>query len=262
MDFNGTPVEDIFAAKMKEWKETASKITPEQEEEFKAKERQRLHEEGLDRVANSNVTACVPKRYWNVKFSAYPSKVSEQARELCLKNDSDTMFILFGSTGCGKTTTLCSAIHERAYRGLGGSYYFTMRDLDAKLRLLRDFKTEDTEEAFIKQLTTVPFLCLDEIGTCPNTTEERNFLSLIISTRYDNMLPIWMATNLTQIEFKGYLCNVDFSNKTHEEQKKISEELDKTNVIMNRIKSVAIVNVLNGESFRGVQNADRNNVER
>ena len=128
--------------------------------------------------------------------------------------------------------------------------------------MLRDYKTEDTEEAFLKHLTNVPFLCLDEVGTCPNVQEERSFLSFIISSRYDNMLPTWIATNLTQIEFKGYLCNVSFEGKSHEEQKRLSEELDRTNVIMNRIKSVAVVNVLNGESFRGVQNADRTYDER
>jgi len=261
MEFNGTPVEKIFAEKMKEWNETANQITPEQEADFKKREHDRLHKEGLDRVSNSNAISNLPKRYQSAMFDNYPSEITETARELCLKENSDTIYLLFGSTGCGKTTTFACAVHERAYVGLGGSYYFTIRDLEAKLRMLRDFKTEDTEEAFLKHLTTVPFLCIDEIGTCPNIQEERNFLSYIISARFDNMLPLWMATNLTPIQFKGFLCNVDFSNKTVGEQKTLSAELDKTNVIMNRIKSVAVVNVLNGESFRGVQNADRNNAE-
>ena len=127
--------------------------------------------------------------------------------------------------------------------------------------MLRDYKTEDTEAAFLKHHSTVPFLGIDEVGTCSNIQEERSFLSLIISARYDNMLPTWLATNLTPLEFKGFLCNKNFSNLNHEEQKALSAELDKSNVIMNRIKSVAIVNVLNGESFRGVQNADRSNAE-
>lgn len=262
MEINGLPAEDVLGQKMKELREIANSRTPEQEAEFAEKERQRLHKEGLERVDASNKLAEVPKRYWDASFTKYPSDFSDEARTLCLREDTDSILILYGTTGRGKTTTLCSAIHARAYAGICGSFYFTMRNLEMKLRKCRTYGTDEDEETFMRHLANYPFLCLDEVGTCFNQIEEANFLRNIISARYDNMLPTWIATNLTPIEFKAYLSGIDISGKSREELMRLSDDLVKNVVILNRIKSVAVEKTLVGESFRGVQNADRNNVER
>lgn len=251
MDFNGESVSDILTEK---FKAMAENITPEMEAEYAEKERKRLHEEGLMRVEASNKNSDVPRRFWDASFSKYPSKISDKARALCLKENSDTIFILYGSTGRGKTTTLCSAIHARAYEGIGGSYYFTMRNLEMKLRKCRTYGTDEDEETFMRHLSNYPFLCLDEVGTCFNSSDEVAFLINLISARYDNCLPTWIATNLTPMEFKAYLCNVDIKGKTEKELIELSDNLTKNVVILNRIKSVAVEETLVGESYRGVQN--------
>ena len=243
----------------KEMQIEVAKITPEKEAEFAAKERQRLHEEALDRVRTSNETAEVPKRFWDASFSKYPSEISDKARELCLKENSDTIFILYGTTGRGKTTTLCSAIHARAYEGICGSYYFTMRNLEMMLRRCRTYGTDEDEVTFMRHMSNYPFLCLDEVGTCQNRMEEAGFLMNLISARYDNCLPTWIATNLTPIEFKAYLCGIDITGKSREELIELGENLVKNVVILNRIKSVAVEETLVGESYRGVQNDNTEN---
>lgn len=258
MEINGMSAEDVIGQKLKLLSKTVEP-TPESEAAYLEREKQRVHLEGLERVEASNKLADVPKRYWDASFSKYPSEISEEARALCLKEDTDTIFILYGSTGRGKTTTLCSAIHARAYAGICGSFYFTMRNLEMKLRKCRTYGTDEDEEAFMRHLSNIPFLCLDEVGTCYNHAEEVNFLSTLLSARYDNCLPTWIATNLTPIEFKAYMCNLDISGKSREELQKLSEELVNNVVILNRIKSVAVEKTLVGESFRGVQNADRSN---
>ena len=256
MEFNGKPAEEVLGQKMKELLTISGNITPEQEAEFAEKERQRLHEEGLERVELSNKNAEVPRRYWDASFSKYPSEISEEARTLCLKENSDTIFIMYGSTGRGKTTTLCAAIHARAYKGICGSYYFTMRNLEMVLRRCRTYGTNEDEVTFMKHLSEIPFLCLDEVGTCLNQVEEATFLRNIISARFDNCLPLWIATNLTPIEFKALLSGVDIRGKTREELIKLGEDLSNNVVILNRIKSVAVEKTLVGESYRGVHNGD------
>jgi hypothetical protein len=49
---------------------------------------------------------------------------------------------------------------------------------------------------------------------------------------------------------------------TKEQLEALSKKMDMENPVLNRIKSVAVEKTLVGESFRGVQNADRSNVER
>lgn len=256
MDLNGKPVEDLLAEKFKTMQEAAANMTPEMEAKFAEEERKRLHEEALDRVEASNRNAEIPRRFWDASFAKYPSEISEKARELCLKEKTDTIFIMYGSTGRGKTTTLCSAIHARAYEGVGSSYYFTMRNLEMILRRCRTYGTDEDEVTFIKHLSEYPFLCIDEVGTCINKMEEAAFLTNIISARFDNCLPTWIATNLTPIEFKALLSGVDIRGKSREELTALSEYLVKTVVILNRIKSVAVEETLVGESYRGVHNGD------
>ena len=254
MDFNGEQASNILTEK---FKSLAENITPEMEAEYAKAERKRLHEEGLMRVEASNKSADIPRRFWDASFSKYPSEISEKARSLCLKENSDTIFILYGTTGRGKTTTLCSAIHARAYEGIGGSYYFTIRNLEMKLRKCRTYGADEDEETFMRHLSNYPFLCLDEVGTCQNRMEEASFLRNLISARFDNCLPTWIATNLTPIEFKVYLSGMDISEtfgKSREELIELSDNLTKNVVILNRIKSVMVVAKFFGESFREAHN--------
>lgn len=254
MEINGKPMNSLLEESFKQLQETVGNITPEMEAEYEKQEKKRLHQEGLDRVESSNDYAEIPRRFWDASFSKYPSEISERARELCLRENTDVIYILSGSTGRGKTTTLCSAIHARAYNGIDGGYYFTMRNLEMRLRKYRTYGNDEDEETFMRHLSNYPFLCLDEVGTCVNKAEEVNFLRNLISARYDNCLPTWIATNLNPLEFKAYICNVDIEGKTKEELKEISEHLDKDVVIMNRIKSVAVIETLKGESYRGAAN--------
>lgn len=256
MDINGKSIDELLTKQLKTMQEEAAKSSSETNTKFEEAERKRLYEEGLLRVEASNQSADVPKRYWDASFSKYPSEISEKARTLCLTENTDCIFIIYGSTGRGKTTTLCSAIHARAFAGIGGSFYFSMRNLEMKLRKCRTYGTDEDEEKFMKRLSEIPFLCLDEVGTCFNKAEEANFLRNIISARYDNCLPLWMATNLTPIEFKAFLSGVDITGKSREELIELSDYLVKNVVILNRIKSVAVEETLVGESYRGVHDGD------
>lgn len=253
MDFNGKTMSED---ELKSLLNLQCSVTPESEDAYQKREQKRLEEEAYKRVLSSNQYAEIPKRFWDASFSKYPSEISEKAKELCLREKSDAIYILSGSTGRGKTTTLCSAIHARAYKGISDSFYYNIRNLDMHLRRCRTYGSGEDEYSFIKHLSEYAFLCIDEVGTCINKIDEMNFLAEVICARYDNCLPTWIATNLTPIQFKAFICNVDLTGKSAEEVREISEKLDKENVVLNRIKSVAVIDTLKGESYRGVQNGD------
>ena len=256
MEINGQSADNVLEQKFKELMETANNITPEMEAEFEEKERQRLHQEGLSRIVRSNDYAEIPKRFWDCTFNKYPSEVSEEVRELCLKEDSDAILLLCGTTGRGKTTTLSCALHERAYNGLDAGLYFSIRNLEMELRRCRTFGAAEDEKTWMRRLSMTPLLCLDEVGTCPNKAEEIAFEVNLLSARYDNCLRTFIATNYTPIEFKAHLCNVNIEGKTDQELRELSAYLDKNVIIMNRIKSVAVVKTLVGESHRGAANGN------
>lgn len=252
MEFNGQPTNDVLAKKMQEMMDN---ITPEMEAEFEKKEQERLEQEAQARVNSSNDYSNLPKRFWACRFDDFEyTKETAKAKSLCINKNSDSVLLLFGSTGRGKTTILASAIHERAWNGFDSSRYFNIRDLELKLRKCRNFNTDEDEETFIRHLSNFAFLCIDEVGTCPNRKEESDFLCEVIGARFDNCLPTWIATNLAPVDFKALISNEDISGKTKEELVAWAEKKDMEHPILNRIKSVAVPLVLTGESYRSATN--------
>lgn len=257
MELNGKPVEGALG---EIFNKIEKNLTSEEANAAQEKINKALESEKYDRLFKSNELAEVPKRFWTARFSDHPDDFTERAKKLCL-NPSDRILFLFGNVGRGKTTILCSAIHERAFEGLNGSLYYSILNLEMDLRRCRNFSTDEDEKKFIDRLSSIPFLCIDEVGTCLDPKEEAYFLRRVLCQRYDNQLPTWIATNLSPSSFKALICNVNLDGKTAEERKNICEQLDKENVVLNRIKSVVISHQMVGESFRGVANDDITEVQ-
>lgn len=201
-------------------------------------------------LKQANVIANIPARFATTTFKNLNQSFIPQVKSFSLQPVSDKVLLLFGKVGLGKTSAMAAAIHERRLNGLDCGYYFSIRFLMAKLRTSRSFSAKENEEQLYNFFSTVSFLCLDEIGTSPNVAEEREFLNTVISARFDNMLPTFIATNLTPFEFKCLIAGLDAKTMTLDEQRKRNEMLDKENAVLNRIKSVSIPVVLTGESLR------------
>lgn len=223
------------------------------------KEARIAEQERLTRIVRSNEIAGIPKRFSKVRFSDYPSDFTEKAKELCLNKNTDHILLLYGPPGRGKTSLMCSAIHERAYNGLMGVRYYPMRNLETDLRRFRNYQNEDDEKKFLEDLSTVSFLCIDEIGYCLDRREETYFLRRVLCQRYDNELPTWLATNLSPYKLKALFCDINVEDKSNEECKALFERLDKQDMFLNRIKSVIVTHPMVGESFREVNNDGRSN---
>lgn len=248
MEINGKQVTEENFTSLLKLNHTA---TPESEAKFEAMEKERLEVEAQSRISSSNRIAEIPRRFWNVAFSDYPSDFADKTKKLSLDYSSSNVFIMFGDVGRGKTHTLCCAIHERAREGNWDSLYYNIRNLRLDLASCRNYSTGKDELAFMQKLTDIPFLCLDEVGTCSNKQWESEFLNDLLCDRCDNQLPTWIATNLSPVDFKALICNVDISGLSTEELVKATKEMDATNPTLNRIKSVIITTTLKGPSFRG-----------
>lgn len=200
-------------------------------------------------MTQANITANIPNRFAFSTFNDVDKSLTDKIKPFCL-SDSDNVFLLFGNVGMGKTTSMVAAIHERAINDRDPGLYFSIRFLSPTLRSCRSFSAQENELQFLNRLSKVPFLCLDEVGTCFTPSEEREFLTTILSARFDNKLPTMIATNLSPYEFKYLITGKDGRSLLPDEQKELCKQLDIENPVLNRIKSVAIVHKLVGESYR------------
>lgn len=196
-----------------------------------------------------NIISNIPARYSSSRFGEFDYPFLQNLIKLSVEPE-DKMCILFGGVGVGKTTLLSSAIHERGIKGLEAGLYFNMRMLLPILRTSRSFTAKENEEMLLRRLCTVPFLCLDEVGVCQNLKEESEFLTTVYCQRFDNNLSTWTATNLSPLNFKLLLCGIN-GNEIVDGKKELVEKLEKENPTLNRVMSVAVGYVIQGDSHRG-----------
>ena len=201
-------------------------------------------------LKESNSSAKVPFRFHTSTFDDYPSDIANAVKEFCL-NPKDGIFILSSAVGCGKTTLLCSAIHERALNGLPCGLYFSDLTLDSTLRTCRSFSAHESESRLIDRLSTVPFLVIDEYGACGAFEEEWAFVSKILRLRYDNELPTIIATNLSPNNFFLHLAGIDPKTVEKGKAEELVYRLSVTNATINRVKSISKGYVIAGTSHRG-----------
>ena len=185
-------------------------------------------------LRESNILSNIPKRFAKTTLSASSVPFLDELKAFCLA-PSDKVFILTGSVGTGKTTSMIAAMHERALNGLNSGLYFTMRMLPASIRTCRSFSAKENEEDFITRFSTTPFLCLDELGSSEDSNLEQNFVRTILALRYDNMLPTMIATNFAWEALKEFL----------------TKGIARSDEIIDRLKSITTVKALTGESKRG-----------
>ena len=173
------------------------------------KQTEELYEKGVrmvGRIKSIRESAGIPKRFLNKNFSNYDFKNNPKAYRTCI-NYARNFPALFkegrglymaGGIGTGKTHLAVAIIdyiarmHKRKY-----SYNILFRsvvDLVAELKArLRNNKPIDH---LIKECEVCDLLILDDIGVENETEWTTELFYKIINTRYTNMLPVVITTNL------------------------------------------------------------------
>lgn len=200
----------------------------------------------------SNNAAHIPQRFEKCTFEDYQTEITDLVKIFCTEKESDKLLIIEGPTGTGKTTLACSAVHERALKGLASGTYFSMRTFMPTIRTSRSFSAKESELMLYERLSKTPFLVLDEVGTAGNIPEESAFLKTIIAARYDNYVPTLITTNLGTSNLKGLILGVtpdDFPSSS--EFQTFIRSYAPGDPIINRIGAIGKVVSLLGESKRG-----------
>lgn len=117
--------------------------------------------------------------------------VRDWAMRVYKQSDGRRWLYLCGACGCGKTH-LCAAA-ANGLRAAGVSVLFMTTPV-----LLGTLKADlDRTEDFVRQLSVVPVLVLDDLGAEPLTEWANSILTRIIDSRYTTRRPLLVSSNLT-----------------------------------------------------------------
>lgn len=203
-------------------------------------------------LRESNLMSNIPKRFYECRFCSELNDIETSVKSFALKDVNDRAILLIGATGTGKTTVSVCAMHERAIRGMNSGLYLSMRFFMPMLRTSRSFSAKESEYDLLQKYTETPFLVIDEVGTATNIVEESEFLRTVIAGRYDNNLPIIFISNLSVSNFKLLLMGKRPEDFLTEEAKAQFLKAIEADPIINRLKSILSILVLNGQSRRQI----------
>lgn len=171
----------------------------EEQEEEKRKDMELAMERRMRGLLNAGVS----KRNLGKVFSSFRVDNEGQQKALvaskqfvsdvCSSNPANNMFFI-GSVGTGKTHLASSVIQE-----LYDKKSVRMIRVIELIRILKETwqrGSENTERDVIEHFGGIDVLILDEVGIQFGSETERMFMFDIINTRYDNMLPTILISNL------------------------------------------------------------------
>lgn len=156
----------------------------------------------------------MPPRYYGVTFDKFPNAISDKVREFSLHGSGP--IVLEGSNGTGKTVTLCASFYERYINGLTPGLYLSCKyTVCPMIRSSRSFAAKVNEMDMLLIYYNTPFLILDEVGKGDDKILERNFVSCVLSARYDRKLKTGIGTNMSTDELCTWLGE-DINSRFHE----------------------------------------------
>jgi len=155
-------------------------------------------------IANCNENGNVPPIFAKSRFTDFDID-SSKIKDFCLDKTSQRTLMMFGAVGVGKSSCMAASMHERAVNGLDSGLYCSMRILKPMIMTSRSFTAKESEMDLYNRFCNVKFLCLDEVGRCPDSQLEWEFLSIVLPFRYDNMLRTEIATNMDSRSFNNFI---------------------------------------------------------
>jgi DNA replication protein DnaC len=131
--------------------------------------------------------------------------VSKYCHEFAAGTKTSISAAMIGHPGTGKTH-LAIGILKRVMRDGGTGRYTTVMDMLGRIKDTYHHHARETEAKVIADLTGVDLLVVDEVGKQLDTNYEMAQLFRIIDTRYRDLKPIILVSNLNRpklAEFVG-----------------------------------------------------------
>ena len=176
----------VLTEKESEYYSEQKRLAETEEEKLKEEEqKEKKIRQGLEKWK-----ANLPKRYENASFSNFEAKNDERKKikEFMMKCESA---ILYGSNGTGKTHLGYSACLEVIKKGKKA---ILIKAFPLFSNIKKRF-VNNTVDEYLKELTTVEYLVVDEADKKQGSLTDFIYLSEIIGERYDECLPTVIITN-------------------------------------------------------------------
>lgn len=138
--------------------------------------------------------ANIEPEFYGATLDSFRAGTESQARalaavrELCAKRSGAV--VLSGGSGVGKTHLACAAARE-----LGGAVYAAF-EISLRIRGTYSAGARETEEGVLRELCSLPFLAIDDLGRGRTSCAEQAWLFHIIDKRLARRLPTMAATCL------------------------------------------------------------------
>ena len=181
--------------------ETARKVKDEAAR--KAASVQRLHASSL-----------IPKRFKECRFDNFNSNNDGQERALgvakAYANSWEDVhrrgagLIFSGKAGTGKTHLACAIANTVLDMGISAKFT-TVTNMMRVIKSTYDKDSEDSETQVMERLSEVPLLVLDEAGMDYGTDFNKTLLFEVLNSRYENVNPTIILTNLDAAALRDYL---------------------------------------------------------
>ena len=156
----------------------------------------------------------IPPRFQNKNLESYETPNPWQVKaKTTIQNYIDNLdenlekgrnIILIGGVGTGKTHLsigLLKAVIENGGIGM----FITASDLFMNIRDTWTRSSEITTLDRVQQFVDLDLLVIDEIGVQRGTDNEREILFSIINSRYNNLKPTVLLSNLSLKEVRAYI---------------------------------------------------------
>jgi DNA replication protein DnaC len=178
---------ELFTRQREEWEAMPD------EEKQRVLDGERRREEAEKRAAL--IASCkrkgIPPLFYDVSWESWVSDTDDKRKALdTVKNKAwKTNLFLYGKSGTGKTRlAMCLAKDGAVYKKL--------------VQIFREVKADfSAEQSVVDFYGSAKLLVLDEVGRQGFTPFEKTLFWDIIDTRWNNLLPTTLITNLDRKEF-------------------------------------------------------------
>lgn len=156
----------------------------------------------------------IPPRFAGRTFESYRAADDRQLRVLNVCRAYAAKFadrlaqggglVMCGMPGTGKTHLACSIAHEIAKSGRT-SLFVSAVSAVRRVKQTYSRDSRETEAEAITRFTVPDLLILDEVGVQFGSDTEKMILFEIINTRYEQMRPTVLISNLTRDELSAFV---------------------------------------------------------
>ena len=167
-----------------------------------------------ERVNQFHAESMIPKRFKECRFDNFYANNEGQERALNIaKNYAESWndvsnrgagLILLGKAGTGKTHLACAIANEVIDCGIPAKFT-TVTNMMREIKSTYDKDSSDSETQILRRLSSIPLLVLDEAGMDYGTDFNKTLLFEVLNSRYENVNPTIILTNLDAAAIREYL---------------------------------------------------------